>query len=164
MAKSAAKQINNLGRRSLLTPELTQKICGLIVAGTFEHVAAGACGISRHTFMEWMNRGEGRDERSADKKYSDFANAVRLARDQSRAGAKVTVRKTDVKWWLRYMHRDKPGDPGWSDPHEMSVAAMRTQAALTDANGNTIELTLEMVQQIIDAGERREKSGHDTGR
>jgi len=52
------------------------------------------------------------------------------------------------------MHRDKPGDPGWSDPHEMSVGAMRAQAALTDKAGNTIELTLEMVQQIIDAGER----------
>jgi site-specific recombinase XerC len=37
------------------------------------------------------------------------------------------------------------------------VAAMRAQAALTDASGNTIELTLEMVQRIIDAGEGEEK-------
>jgi hypothetical protein len=118
------------GRPSLLTPALTQKICSMIVAGAYDYAAAGACGISYHTFKEWMARGEGTDERRPDKKYATFATAVRLARSQARVGAEVMVKKIDPKWWLSRMYRDRPGEPG------------RQEGPIVEVNQNNVEVTI----------------------
>jgi hypothetical protein len=113
------------GRPSLLTPELTTKICQLISAGSYDYVAAEVCGIARGTFLEWMSRGEGMDrERATDKKYAEFANAVRLARQMARAMSEIAVRKIDPKWWLARMHRDRPGEPGWTEAQQLEVTSI----------------------------------------
>jgi hypothetical protein len=103
------------GRPSLLTPALTRKICSMIIAGAYDYAAAEACGISKDTFREWMARGEGQDkDRESRTKYAAFAASVRLARSQARVGAELLVKKIDPKWWLSRMHRDRPGEPGWT--------------------------------------------------
>ena len=81
------------GRPSLLTPALTQKICSMIIAGAYDYAAAGACGLSKDTFREWMARGEGTDpDRPRRKNYAAFAASIRLARSQARVGAEVASR------------------------------------------------------------------------
>ena len=115
MSQSKRKQKQKAGRHSLLTAEITQKICSYIAAGCYDYAAAEACGISLHTFKEWMARGEGRDERSQDKKHATFATAIRHAKATARISAEVTVKKSDPKWWLARMYRDRPGEPGWTE-------------------------------------------------
>jgi hypothetical protein len=107
-------EIRTRGRRAILTQDLQQRICGFIRAGAYDYVAAEAAGISRHTFFEWIRRGEGNDEeRPAKPLYAQFANAIRVAKAEARATAEVTIKKIDPKWWLARMHRDLPDAPGW---------------------------------------------------
>jgi len=127
MAQSKSKPKQKAGRHSLLTAEITQKICSYITAGCYDYAAAEACGISLHTFKEWMARGEGRDERSQDKKHATFATAIRHAKATARISAEVTVKKSDPKWWLARMYRDRPGEPGWTATLE--VAGKESESA-----------------------------------
>jgi hypothetical protein len=107
-------EIRTSGRRSKLTQDLQQRICAFIRAGAYDYVAAEAAGISRHTFFEWIRRGEGNDaERPATPLYAQFANAIRLAKAEARETAEVTIKKIDPKWWLARMHRGQPDAPGW---------------------------------------------------
>lgn len=46
-------------RPTKLTPDLHRRIVSMISAGAFPEVAAGACGVSRATFYQWMQRGLG---------------------------------------------------------------------------------------------------------
>ena len=97
MAQSKRKQKQKAGRHSLLTAEITQRICSYITAGCYDYAAAEACGISLHTFKEWMARGEGRDECSQDKKHVTFAKAIRslssqLSSVRRRASSTGTIR------------------------------------------------------------------------
>lgn len=72
------------GRPSKLTPELQSQIVQLITAGCYPEVAAGACGISRTTFYEWMQRAAGQHpDRPATKELSAFADAISEAVDKS---------------------------------------------------------------------------------
>jgi hypothetical protein len=85
------------GRPSLLTPELTQKICSFIMAGAYDYSAAEASGISGNTFREWLGRGEGRDrERPSDKRFATFATSIRLAKANARVAALEMVRQDRV--------------------------------------------------------------------
>lgn len=74
------------GRPSKLTPELQQQIVQLITAGCYPEVAAGACGISRTTFYEWMQRAAGEHpDRPATDELLAFADAISEAVDKSEA-------------------------------------------------------------------------------
>ena len=131
MGKSKRRRKRKTGRPSLLTPALTQKICSFIVAGTYDYVAAGACGISHATFMEWMRRGEGTDRaRATDSEFAKFAKAVRLAKQTARASTEITVKKIDPKWWLSRMHRHRPGEPGWTDAPQIELTDKDTAGEL----------------------------------
>ncbi len=110
------------GRRTLLTVELQERICVFIRQGAYYYSAAAACGISRQTFFEWLARGEGRDqERAGNRRYAEFARAVRRAQGEARVLAEIQIKKIDPKWWLSRMHRDKPGEPAWSNPAKTEV-------------------------------------------
>lgn len=65
------------GRPTALTPELGESICRLLKGGTPLEVAAETFGVSRHTVLEWVRRGEGSDDRPAEENYVEFANNVR---------------------------------------------------------------------------------------
>ena len=69
-------------RPTKLTPELHRRIVGMILAGVFPEIAAGACGVSRATFYEWLQRGAGEHpKRSASPSLVAFANDVKSATD-----------------------------------------------------------------------------------
>lgn len=72
------------GRPTLLTPELQQKIVTGIRMGVYPEVSAGAHGVRRATFYEWLRRGQGLDpNRAQTPEYADFADAILQAIDQA---------------------------------------------------------------------------------
>ena len=115
------RKLSGAGRRTLLTPELQTEICAFVRAGTYNYVAAEACGISRRTLFEWLERGERPSKRSISKIYVQFAVAIRRAQAEARASAEVTIKKIDPKRWLSRMHREAPGAPGWNDTRSIEL-------------------------------------------
>jgi hypothetical protein len=154
MAQSKRKQKQKAGRHSLLTGEITRQICSFITAGCYDYAAAEACGISLHTFKEWMARGEGRDERSQDKKYATFATAIRHAKATARISAEVTVKKSDPKWWLARMYRDRPGEPGWTGTLEVTgkEGAPLTVIETRQEMASRAQVVAEAVKLLADQG------------
>src|ERR1700720_4504425 len=126
MGKSKRTRKHGRGRKTVLTRQLQEKICQMIRADTNDYFAAEDSGISRTTFFDWVRRGEGRSNRPTAPAYVQVVNAIRLAHAKARAAAEVTIKKTDVKWWLSRMHRDKPGAPGWSDKQQVEVTGKET--------------------------------------
>jgi hypothetical protein len=138
------------GRPSLLTPALTQKICSMIIAGAYDYAAAEACGISKDTFREWMARGEGHDkDRESRTRFAAFAVSIRLARSQARVGAEVVVKKTDPKWWLSRMYRDRPGEPGWTRGEHIEVSGAYGGAITVELSEEETEERLSILAQAV---------------
>jgi hypothetical protein len=128
------------GRRTVLTPELQRDICAFIRAGAYDYAAAEACGISRRTFFEWLERGERESRRGRSPVYMQFARAIRRAQSEARVSAEITVKKIDPKWWLSRMHRERPDAPGWNDTRSVEV---------TGKDGEAL-IPITLARQIID--------------
>lgn len=75
-----------IGRPSKLTPEITAKICELVEAGNYLHVAAQACGIHRDTLREWR--------RSND----EFSAAINKARASAICTSVAFIRSGEQGW------------------------------------------------------------------
>ena len=105
------------GRKTKLTDELQQQVVSYIRAGAYDWVAAQATGIRKATFYRWMQAGErGRQP------YAGFFAAVREARAVARVAAEMEVKRDNPLAWLRYgPGRAKPGEPGWTESHELSI-------------------------------------------
>jgi hypothetical protein len=104
------------GRETLLTTELQQRIVSYIRAGAFDWVAAEANGIDRHTFWEWVRRGESEDERPQTDAYAKFAKKVREARAEARLSAEVEVKRGErLSWLMKGPGRHQPDAPGWTN-------------------------------------------------
>ena len=98
--KTKARQGKH-GRPPLLTQERYDAIIGAIKLGSFSSVAAGANGISRTTFYNWMDRGRTEIERmrmtkekepkSTEVIYVTFLNDVETAREYGTNQATLRV-------------------------------------------------------------------------
>jgi hypothetical protein len=125
------------GRQTLLTDEPQAKIVSFIRAGAWDWVAAEANGIDRHTFWEWVRRGETEDERPQTPAYAKFAKEVREARAQSRARAEIRVQEGEpVKYLMYGPGRDRPGAPGWTATGDgdgaVAVTAIKIEVVYTN--------------------------------
>ncbi len=147
------------GRPSKLTPDLQKQVVQLIIAGCYPEVAAGACGVSRTTFYEWMQRAAGEHpERPATPEISAFADAITEAIDKSEVrlvlklaeyeeGSKAGKRKPRVKsritmgqviasqWKLSRRFQERWGQR----PAQLAVAA--SAGASEEGQGVTIAIT-----------------------
>ena len=99
-----------------LTEQIVDTIVSYVRAGAFDHVAAEAAGISARTFRDWMARGEGRGSRASTRKLRAFAERVREAQAEARAGAEIRVFQERPALWLRRAGRTEPDRDGWSEP------------------------------------------------
>lgn len=107
--------MNDVGRRTKLTPELQKEITSYIEGGAYDWVAAQKCGIHPATFRNWMNWGENGNPR-----YVAFFAEVCRARAHARAFAEIQVRRDNPFAWLRYgPGRERAGEPGWTENHEL---------------------------------------------
>src|ERR1700690_1912490 len=84
-----------MARATKLTPEIHVGIVTLVQYGVHPDVAAGAFGVDRATFFEWMARGEDRDPvRPMLPVYAEFADDIRAAEFQAESALISTaVRK-----------------------------------------------------------------------
>jgi hypothetical protein len=151
MEPSALKRRKaSAGRRTLLTAELQRDICAFIRAGAYDYAAAEACGISRRTFFEWLERGERESKRARVPVFVQFACAIRRAQAEARVSAEVTVKKIDPKWWLSRMHRERPDAPGWNDTRFVELTGK-------DSGALSIEAVDRLMAEVDAAEERRKQ-------
>lgn len=97
-----------MGRPTLLTPELSAKICELVKAGVPYKTAAGANGIAYETFNSWRRKGRdalalaSEHERAVDPEsvaYVQFLHDVHLAREEGMAALLVLWRRAAAEDW-----------------------------------------------------------------
>ena len=95
---------------TLLTPAIQKAICDAVAVGVPLYRAAHLAEISEHTVLEWMRRGEGRDDRPPTPEYVAFAQAVRKARAQDQARRIARINKAgqggDVSYRRTVTHKD----------------------------------------------------------
>jgi len=73
-----------MARPTKLTPEIHVGIVTLVQYGVHPDVAAGAFGVGRSTFFEWLERGESSDPRRPSvPEYTAFADDIRAAEFQA---------------------------------------------------------------------------------
>jgi hypothetical protein len=98
-----------MGRPTKLTPEIQERIVGLIRDGNAGETAAEAVGVRAATFYEWLARGEGTHSRDdPDGIYADFADAVTLARADAEVVAVKCLRRgmdTDPRLSVEWLKR-----------------------------------------------------------
>jgi len=108
--------------RLLDIPEATITILiGYIRQGAYPYVAAKAIGVPSSTWFRWMDWGKkGGKERAI---YRELWEKVEQAHAQARVLAEAEVRKDNPFAWLRYgPGRERPGEPGWTESHEITGA------------------------------------------
>ena len=107
-----------MGQPTKLTPEVQAKIVASVRAGAYDWVAAQACGIAPHTFVNWMKWGKG-----GNPTYLACFAEVSQAKADARTIAESAIFKDNPFAWLRYgPGRERPGEPGWTESKEITGA------------------------------------------
>lgn len=113
--------------RNPLTETVQQAIVAYVRAGGFSHVAAEAAGVPIEVFDDWMARPE--------KRYRDFAQAVRQAQAQARLRTEITLLDNRPLDWLRCgPGKPRPGYPGWTAPARAAAIAGEEAPLLLNRN------------------------------
>jgi len=86
-----------MARPTKLTPELRERICGVIRTGAYVAQAAEAAGIGRSTFDDWMRRGKSDAEKDAP--YRELRIAVEHAKAEAEARTVALLAKASSKSW-----------------------------------------------------------------
>lgn len=134
------------GRRTILTPELSAKICAYIASGLTKKGAYEAVFISEASFFTWMKKGERDIEKGGDNNsiYSLFAKSVKEAEAKFKLTHIRNIKTAADKgqwqasaWMLERCYRDEYG--------KSSVDA---KVELTGKDGGPVE-TKSTVQVYI---------------
>lgn len=120
MSKNPAfKRTKKIGRPSKFSPEVQDKIVGLIRAGNYIETAAAIAGISKETFYDWMKQGA--DPKSRFAPFSDAvvkASAEAEAMDLLLIGQAARAGQWQAAAWR--LERKHPKKWGRYDRHEIS--------------------------------------------
>jgi len=145
--KTPTKEPKKRGRKSLIKPELIEKIAGYIRIGIFVDEACGACGIGRTTFYNWLERGRAERERmsllgltepsESEKEFVEFLNTVESAYDEATLRNMAVIAKASERgdwraasWWLEQARPHKYGK--------------KERIEMTGADGGAVKITVEM--------------------
>lgn len=79
-----------MSRETKLTSEVQAEIVKLVEAGDRPPVAAGACGVGRQTYYDWMRRGV-----TGEEPYHSFRTAIARARDLCQSNLRKTALNGD---------------------------------------------------------------------
>jgi hypothetical protein len=99
--KTVKKAKGHTGRRTLLTPEMREKILGLIKNGNYIETACSICEISPTTWHVWRNKGEAELERIAEggrplksqEPYREFVIALTRAEAEAEGGSVLRIQQ-----------------------------------------------------------------------
>ena len=98
--------------RTMLNPELEQKILASIRGGGYPHVAAAAWGVPDSLWEKWQRWGTGKGAR---RPYRDFFREVAQAAGQARLRAELAALEADPRSWLKHgPGKEQPANPGWT--------------------------------------------------
>lgn len=124
------------GRKSKLTPEVTEKLCTALKAGNTRRAACGYAGISEDSFANYLRQS------------SDFSEAIRKAESDAEVHCVAVIRKAmqeglwgPAAWWLE---RRRWQD--WKKRDEINVRNLPTDQLLA--------LVVECESRIESAGDR----------
>jgi hypothetical protein len=113
------KQKETRGRKTLLDPALTKRICKLLTQGSTIESACILCGIGERTYHDWNERGE-----KGEQPYARFFSAATRAREQHKANLIAVVLAAADKdarhaEWL--LERQFPSEFGRSEPRTIII-------------------------------------------
>jgi hypothetical protein len=95
-------------------------------------------GINPDTFYYWLQRGE-----AGESPYSEFSDEVGRARAEARRGAEQQVRRKDPQFWLRCgPGKERPGEPGWTNPTDSRHAEAAQGSGPTWAQWSALQTQL----------------------
>ena len=135
-----------IGRKSKLTPELTERICDFIRKGNYISTACQIVGIHKATYYNWLEQGETDIEAGIDSMYADFVKAVKKAEADAEEELVKMVRNAAPKNWIAGMtllERRHPDRWGRRDRHQVEV----NETKVIHVTG------IEIVEQDIPRGE-----------
>ena len=122
-----------MARPSKLTPALAAGIVELIGHCVPPATAAGAFGVARSTYFEWIARGEGTDpQRLAEPIYQEFAESVAKAERQAESAlVDLAIRKArTTRDALDILARRFGGD--WREKTEVRIDVRHILEGLTN--------------------------------
>jgi len=97
------REMAKRGRKTKLTPQLQEKICGYIKEGNYAKTAAELCGVGETTYYRWLQTG--RESKSG--KCREFWEAIKKAESFAEAYHVQQILKaskegtwTASAWWL----------------------------------------------------------------
>lgn len=77
-----------MGRPTILTPEIQEKICALVAKGNYLTTAARAAGLKLTTLKAWLDRG-----RAGNKTFTPFVAAIKSAKAEAEAQMVAAIRE-----------------------------------------------------------------------
>lgn len=111
--------MKKLGRKTLLTPALQERICRLLSQGSAIKSACIICGVGERTFYDWRDKGKGGEE-----PFARFFSAATRARETHKADLiKVLLAAADkdarhAEWLLE---RQFPSEFARSEPRTIII-------------------------------------------
>lgn len=101
-----------VGRPSLLTPEVHEKIVAVVKGGSLLETAAAVAGVGRRTVYDWLEQGAAGVE-----PYAVFATAVAQAKAEGESRNVMLIARAGAKdwraaaWLLQRQNPEKYGQP-----------------------------------------------------
>jgi hypothetical protein len=141
------------GRRSLLNPALTEKLCRLLECANSVTTTCGAVGISTSTFHSWIVRGE-----NGEAEFQEFSASCARARSTAKIKlVKVLVDAAKLDWraasWL--LERQWPNEYGraWREPlvGEADKPEIGVKIVMSQTDGTEKELSFEEAAKTVGA-------------
>ncbi len=145
-----------MARPSKLTPEISTGIVTLIEHGVHPVVAAGAFGVERSTFYQWIARGEGTDPlRPMEPAYAEFAESVRDAEYKAESTlvsvAVAKIRTTaDAVMLLERRFRER-----WQRSEEVTINLRREAEKIAAETGLDADDILREAETILAGAKAR---------
>lgn len=165
--KPVRKVEGRVGRPSVLTPDLVEKITALLLMGSYVETACAACGLSKSLYYEWLKLGNKRrdlaaaiediededdkeslrdDLRKIDPIYAQFSDAIEKAlneaelRDLSRIDSAAGRSWQAAAWKLERKYPER-----WSRNYKIEHSG----EVDTGGEGPTIEDTRRHLQELL---------------
>lgn len=155
-----------MGRPSSLTPQVHDKIVGLMRAGNWFETACRAAGISPSTGYKWKAWGDGRNVEGHKTprdvaKYRKFREACARAEGEAEAEAVLYVRQgvaKDPKLALEYLTRRSPERWGREVREHRGEVELGVKGPVVEALEEYNEVMQKLAEQ---ATQREEKASED---
>lgn len=87
------------GRKTVLKPEVSDRILQMLRAGNYVDVACRAAGIGQSTFYDWLARGDREGKAPADAPFREFREHVDQARAEGEARNVAVIAKAATRDW-----------------------------------------------------------------